>query len=182
LPSRCCAIARSSCGAGPGLSRVSFQDRNGVLKPALTILGQPFGEQKVRIDPIADGPLAASHDPSDPRPLRFLVDPGTASTPARPVRDWIYPYFLFAKGLAEYRQGRFENAITILKGDAAESPGPGAGTTLAMAQQREGNAQSARATLAAAIGSYDWRLSEADSRDNWMYHILRREAEAAILP
>jgi eukaryotic-like serine/threonine-protein kinase len=49
-----------------------------------------------------------------------------------------------------------------------------------MAQQRDGDAQSARKTLAAAVASFDWHLSEADSRDIWMYHILRREAEAAI--
>jgi serine/threonine-protein kinase len=98
------------------------------------------------------------------------------------VSDWIYPYFLFAKALAEYRQGRPENTIAILTGDAAKILGPAPQLLLAMAQERQGDTQTARRTLAAAVESFDWRLSEADSRDIWMYHILRREAEAAILP
>jgi serine/threonine-protein kinase len=109
-----------------------------------------------------------------------LVDRAIAAKGA--VSDWIYPYFLFAKGLAEYRQGRFENTITILKGDAANVLGPAPRLLLAMAYQREGDTQSARKSLAAAVGSHDWRVSEADSRDIWMYHILRREAEATIHP
>ena len=40
----------------------------------------------------------------------------------------------------------------------------------------------ARSTLASAVAAADWRLAEADSRDIWMYHVLRREAEATILP
>jgi len=98
------------------------------------------------------------------------------------VSDWIYPYFLFAKALAEYRQGHPANVITILNGDAAKVLGPAPQLLLAMAQQREGDSQSARKSLAAAVASYHWRLSEADSRDIWMYHILRREAEATLLP
>ena len=109
-----------------------------------------------------------------------LVDRAVAAKEA--VSDWIYPYFLFAKGLAEYRQGRPANAIKILEGDAAKVLGPAPQLLLAMAQHREGDTRSARTSLAVAVGSYDWRLSEADSRDIWMYHILRREAEATILP
>ena len=37
---------------------------------------------------------------------------------------WAYPYFLFANGLAEYRQNRLERAIAILKGDASGVLGP----------------------------------------------------------
>jgi len=97
------------------------------------------------------------------------------------VSDWIYPYYLFAKALAEYRQGRPANSITILNGDAATVLRPAPQLLLAMAQQRQGDTASARKTLAAAVEGYDWRLSKADRRDAWMYHILRREAEATIL-
>jgi serine/threonine-protein kinase len=95
--------------------------------------------------------------------------------------DWIYPYFMFAKGLAEYRQGRADNTIAIMKGEAAKVLGPAPKLLLAMAQQREGNAVAARETLKLALASYDWSPSRADSRDVWMCHILRREAEATIL-
>jgi serine/threonine-protein kinase len=95
--------------------------------------------------------------------------------------DWIYPYFMFAKGLAEYRQGRPDNTITIMKGEAAKVLGPAPKLLLAMAQHHEGNTAAARTTLTAAIGSFDWSASRADSRDVWMCHILRQEAEATIL-
>jgi serine/threonine-protein kinase len=35
--------------------------------------------------------------------------------------------------------------------------------------------------LAAAVLAYDWRAAEADNRDAWTCHILRREAEGMIL-
>jgi serine/threonine-protein kinase len=95
--------------------------------------------------------------------------------------DWIYPYFMFAKGLAEYRQGRTDNTVAIMKGEAAKVLGPAPKLVLAMALHREGNIAAAQTTLAAAIASYDWSPSRADSRDVWMCHILRREAEATIL-
>ena len=39
-----------------------------------------------------------------------------------------------------------------------------------------------RKTLATAVVGFDWSAAEADSRDVWICHILRREAEATILP
>ena len=107
-----------------------------------------------------------------------LVDRAVAAKEA--VSDWIYPYFLFAKGLAEYRQGRPAEAITILRGEAAKVLGPAPKLLLAMSQHRAGRTANARTTLAAAIASYDWSPSKADTRDAWMYHILRQEAEALI--
>jgi serine/threonine-protein kinase len=93
---------------------------------------------------------------------------------------WYHPYFLFAQGLAEYRQGHFDRAISIMHGDAATVLGPAPRLVQAMAEQRRGNSDAARATLAAAIASFDWRESNADSRDIWFIHMLRREAEATI--
>src|SRR6516165_3370785 len=51
-----------------------------------------------------------------------------------------------------------------------------------MAQHRNGQPQAARQTLAAAVLAYDWRPAQADNRDAWICHILRREAEGMILP
>jgi serine/threonine-protein kinase len=49
-----------------------------------------------------------------------------------------------------------------------------------MAQYRLGNAQEARDTLATALNMADWDLSRVRSHDQWIWHILRREAEGTI--
>jgi serine/threonine-protein kinase len=100
-----------------------------------------------------------------------------SSTPA-----WIYRYYLFAKGLAEYRQGRLASAISVMDGEASEVMGPGPGLIRAMAQHRQGQTQQARRTLARAIVAFDWSPTQADYRDVWLLHALRREAEELILP
>src|SRR5205807_6517421 len=96
--------------------------------------------------------------------------------------QWIYPYFLFVQGLAEYRQGRFDSAISIMSADAGTIMGPAPRLVIAMAQHRKGLEQEARTTLAAEIPRFDWDLAHAFSRDQWIWHVLRREAEAMILP
>jgi serine/threonine-protein kinase len=53
---------------------------------------------------------------------------------------------------------------------------------LAMAQYGNGQKDLARKTLAAAVVQFDWSMAQADARDVWICHILRREAEALILP
>ena len=99
-----------------------------------------------------------------------------------PGREFAYPYFLFAQGLARYRQGRFDDAIKLMNGEAASVMGPSPRLVLAMAQYQKGQKDQARKTLAAAIASYDWSAAKADNHDAWIAHILRREAEALILP
>jgi hypothetical protein len=37
-------------------------------------------------------------------------------------------------------------------------------------------------TLATAILTYDWRETQARTKEAWIYHILRREAERLIVP
>ena len=91
-------------------------------------------------------------------------------------------YFLFAKGLAEFRAGRMESALQILEGPAAPVLGPAPGLVAAMARQRLGKADSAREALARAAVAFDWDPGRASSREVWMFHVLRREAERAILP
>src|SRR5262249_44954675 len=53
---------------------------------------------------------------------------------------------------------------------------------LAMAQFRCGSANEARATLARAVRAYNWEESQANHPTAWVSHVLRREAEAMILP
>jgi serine/threonine-protein kinase len=96
--------------------------------------------------------------------------------------QWVYPYFLFAEGLAQYRQGRFDTAISIMQADAGMVMGPAPRLVVAMAEYRTGQKEKARNTLAAVISSYDWSAAQVGSRDHWIWHLLRREAEALIFP
>jgi tetratricopeptide (TPR) repeat protein len=98
------------------------------------------------------------------------------------VAQWIYPYFLFAHGLAEYRQGRFDSAIAIMRAEAATVMGPAPRLVLAMAEYGKGQKQEARATLAVVISSFDWSAAQVGGRDDWIWHVLRREAEDLIIP
>jgi serine/threonine-protein kinase len=96
--------------------------------------------------------------------------------------QWVYPYFLFAQGLAEYRQGRFDSAIAIMNAHAGTVMGPAPRLVVAMAEYRKGQKAEARETFAAAISSFDWSAALVGSRDHWIWHVLRREAEALIFP
>jgi eukaryotic-like serine/threonine-protein kinase len=96
--------------------------------------------------------------------------------------QWAYPNFLFARGLAEYRQGRLDQAIAILRGDAARVLGPAPRLVLAMALHRSGQVAEARKLLAAAVLAHDWKADQARDQNGWIFHVLRREAEGMILP
>jgi serine/threonine-protein kinase len=109
-----------------------------------------------------------------------LIDRAVAGR--RPEDGWASPYFLFAHALAEYRRGQFKGAIWLLNGDADRSMQPSGRLILAMAQHRLGQKVQARRTLALAIRSFDWSARLADYHDAWIAHVLRREAEAMILP
>jgi serine/threonine-protein kinase len=93
-----------------------------------------------------------------------------------------YLFYLFAEGLARYRQGRFEDAIKRMSGEASPVMGPCPRLVLAMAQYRKGLQDEARKTLAEAVASYDWSAEKAGDQDAWMAHVLRREAERLIRP
>src|SRR5262249_16902399 len=97
------------------------------------------------------------------------------------------PYLQFVEGLAEYRQGRHQQAIPLRYESARQLPNRAGPTlVLAMAQFRSGSPQEARKTLAAAIRTFNWSESPADYQADqakvWASHVLRREAEALILP
>jgi serine/threonine-protein kinase len=93
-----------------------------------------------------------------------------------------YPWFLFSRGLAEYRQEQFQQAIATMRGDASRVLGPAPRLVLAMALHQCGQVAEAREALAAAILAYDWRATQVRGLHGWICHILRREAEGMILP
>ena len=93
-----------------------------------------------------------------------------------------YSWFLFARGLAEYREGKFDQAIATMRGDSSRVGGPITSLVLAMALHQDGQLAEARKTLAAAILSYDWKANQARDHDAWICHVLRREAESLISP
>jgi serine/threonine-protein kinase len=91
-----------------------------------------------------------------------------------------YSYHQFAGGLADYRRGRFDRTITVMRGDAAEVLGPAPRLVLAMALHQSGQVDEARKTLADAVRSYDWSAAKVRDRNDWISHVLRREAERLI--
>jgi serine/threonine-protein kinase len=109
-----------------------------------------------------------------------LADRAVAAEPTKV--GWVYSYFLFAKGLGEYRRGNFEGAVSIMTGQAAKILGPCPGLVTAMAKSRLGDQQGARTAFAAEISAFDWSLTRVRSHDQWLWHVLRREAEALIFP
>ena len=131
-------------------------------------------------EPVARASLLAPGTDDELRQATALIDRATDAKASTP--DWIYRYFLFAKGLAEYRQGHLANAISIMEGEASQVMGPSPRLLLAMAQYGQGQHEQARRTLATAVVAFDWSAGQADNRDVWIAHILRREAEAMILP
>jgi serine/threonine-protein kinase len=124
--------------------------------------------------------LLAPPSEEELRSALALADRAVAADPT--THEWVYPYFLFAKGLAEYRRGNFESAISIMTARAAKVLGPCPGLVTAMARYRLGDKGRARTTLAAEISAVDWSMARVRSHDQWLWHVLRREAEALIFP
>ena len=110
-----------------------------------------------------------------------LIDRALAADKSQ-YAEWATGYFLFAKGLSEYRRNNLRNSIAILEGEASHVLGPAPRIVLAMARYRRGDRQEARQTLASAIIDHDWRTASAGEMEIWMYHVLRREAEAMMFP
>jgi serine/threonine-protein kinase len=88
----------------------------------------------------------------------------------------------FARGLAEHRQGRFDRAISVMRGEVAKDLGPVSHLVLAMALHQSGRVAEGREAFKAAVLSHNWRADDLPDPNNWVYHILRREAEGMILP
>jgi eukaryotic-like serine/threonine-protein kinase len=93
-----------------------------------------------------------------------------------------YPRFRMVQGLAEYRQGRLDQAISMLRPDAAGKDAPAARLVLAMALHRNGKSAEARKSLADAVLAHDRTANAATDPEEWSSQILRRQAAAMILP
>jgi tetratricopeptide (TPR) repeat protein len=91
------------------------------------------------------------------------------------------PYVTFVAGMSAYRTGRAREALPLLR-EAAAKIGDRAGPRLALAMAlfESGSRAEARRILAEALQGHNWQPS-ADDR-LWVSHVLRREAEALILP
>ena len=89
-------------------------------------------------------------------------------------------YYRFAKGLAEYRAGRYESASKYVDSDTLRVLGPAPRLLLAMIQHHLNRNEEARQTYETAIAAFDWNLEKATRADIWRYHLLRREAEAIL--
>ena len=109
-----------------------------------------------------------------------LADRAAAATSVEFAEN--YQYFLFAKGLAEYREGHFDSAISIMNGKAGTVLGPCPRFVIAMAKYRLGDVQEAQNVFATEIGLFDWSMDQVRSHDQWLWHILRREAQSMIFP
>jgi serine/threonine-protein kinase len=93
------------------------------------------------------------------------------------------PQFLVIRALADYRRGRFDRAITTLRDDRIRCLGGAVPRlVLALALHRGGQVEEARKMLAAAVLAHDWRSHRVINQNDWLAHVLRREAEGLILP
>jgi serine/threonine protein kinase/tetratricopeptide (TPR) repeat protein len=113
-----------------------------------------------------------------------------ASAVARGQGDAYFAFFQFAQGLADYRTGDWSNAVTVLEKVRAEG-GVGfrdaeANAVLAMAQQRLGHKEEARAALAKGAEIFAGMAApeSGDLGDVWndwiIANALFKEAKALI--
>ncbi len=103
-----------------------------------------------------------------------LVDRALATLPEN--QQWARPYILFAKALSACRQERFDEAVKLLRGDAASILPPGPDLLLAITHFRMEQRTQALKALARAQSNLDQRHPEV-TRESWLFEILRREAE-----
>ena len=122
--------------------------------------------------------LPASGD--ELRQAAALTRRAASSDPS--VHGGAHPWFMFARGLAEYREGKFDQAISTMRGDASILDGPMPRLIVAMALHQKRQLAKARKALESAILSYDWRADQARDQGAWICHVLRREAEGLISP
>jgi serine/threonine protein kinase len=90
-----------------------------------------------------------------------------AATASPTNNDW--PYHLFVKGLAEYRQGHFPQALNWLRKIQTDDSVPACvGQTyavLAMTEYQSGDTNAARASLTQGIKTAEKKLKQLDRRD-----------------
>jgi len=112
-----------------------------------------------------------------------MADVAVAAGPANP--SW--PYYMFVKGLAEYRQGHFAGASEWQRKVAAQGGVPArtaqADATLAMAEYQLGQTNAAREALAQGITIAEGELAKPgriDWNDGLIAQFLLREAQRLI--
>src|SRR5262249_8704609 len=121
--------------------------------------------------------------PATGNELRQAVALADRAVDVGPAKNPTYlPYYRVVQGLADYGQGRFGPAIATMGGDASRVLGPAPRLVLAMTLHRSGKTAEARKALAAGIVGHDWSPANVSGQNDWIYHVLRREAEGLILP
>src|SRR5262249_2895008 len=78
--------------------------------------------------------------------LRQAVAVAGRAVARNPGEQGARPYFEFVRGLAEYRQGQFDRAVSTMKGDAGIVLKPAPALVIAMALHQKGQADEARKT------------------------------------
>ena len=92
-----------------------------------------------------------------------------------------YPQFM--RGLAEYRQGRPHRPSRCCASRRHSCPTvPARGWRWPWPSSNPAPRRKHAKTLAAAVRAYNWKAAQADHVTAWVSHVLRREAEALILP
>jgi eukaryotic-like serine/threonine-protein kinase len=106
-----------------------------------------------------------------------LVDRAIANL--QEEQAWAKPFLLFAKSLSDYREKKYEEAIAILKGEASTVLQPGTDLVLAMALHQIEDRLESLHVLTHAEQLLD-QNDKNDSREFWLFELLRREAVALI--
>ncbi|MDX1928243.1 MAG: serine/threonine-protein kinase [Pirellulaceae bacterium] len=94
-------------------------------------------------------------------------------------RRWARPYLLFAKALSEYRLGRYDDSVVLLRGESGTILQPAPQILLAMALRKRGEKEEPQSLLAESVAI----LSQSDdpnTREHWMMIALCREAQALV--
>jgi hypothetical protein len=100
-------------------------------------------------------------------------------------------FFKITRGMADYRAGRYEAAVSILQDANADLPGAAERATTqlvtAMAYQKMGKGEDAAGAMAQAMELIDGKLARPGSDDlgpgaeNWVIcQIVKREADRVV--
>jgi serine/threonine-protein kinase len=123
----------------------------------------------------------------DPEQLAPLIKTALSAGEKHEAYNWL----LFARGLHDYRRGRFDEALAACRQSRERKPSPELGhmdhCVEAMALHRLGKTDEARKSLAAAKQLFDEKAPKVERGDlgfawhDWLScQILRREADALI--
>jgi len=163
-------------------------DLDGYRRHRERILRQFGGTSEPQIaERLAKACLLLPLSPAELETVNKMAAVAMAAGPAHPARA----YFQFAKGLADYRSGRFEEAARLLQQvinhEGHYERTAQACLVLAMAQQQLNQPEAARASLAKGIQIAEANLPKPGSHDlGELWHdiliiqILTREAQSLV--